>query len=169
MDEYDIQSRRRGSYNRPTRDTPDDAIDHTDPDTLRTLYHDEGLSLAEIAERSTVTHQSISYHFDKHDIERRNRVEASRYASREEYASFGMASNGYELWRDFWDGSRDRMLVHRLLAVAEYGADEVADKVVHHKNNIRWDNRPDNIELMTPSEHAIHHTEEGDFSIVSGE
>jgi len=46
---------------------------------------------------------------------------------------------------------------HRLLAVAEYGLDEIAGKDIHHKNNIPWDNRPENIKPMSPSEHRSHH------------
>jgi len=51
------------------------------------------------------------------------------------------------------------VLVHRLLAVAEYGYENVCDNVIHHKNGIRWDNRPDNIEVMTRSEHSKLHAE----------
>lgn len=49
------------------------------------------------------------------------------------------------------------VLVHRLLAVSEYGIEEVKDKVVHHKNGIKWDNRPDNIEVMNRAEHTKLH------------
>jgi hypothetical protein len=43
------------------------------------------------------------------------------------------------------------------MAMSEYGYDEVKDKVVHHKNDIKWDNRPKNLELMTASEHTTYH------------
>lgn len=51
------------------------------------------------------------------------------------------------------------VLIHRLLAVAEYGYDEVCGNVVHHKNGIKWDNRPSNIEVMTRSDHSKLHAE----------
>lgn len=52
---------------------------------------------------------------------------------------------------------------HRLLAIAKYGFDEVCDKHVHHKNNIPWDNRLENIEVLSPSEHVkLHQSDEYD-------
>lgn len=44
---------------------------HTDPETLRRLYHDEGLTLAEIGERFDRDRATIGHHFEKHGIERR--------------------------------------------------------------------------------------------------
>lgn len=70
------------------------------------------------------------------------------------YAPFGLNPHGYEEWRS---GAIDRVLVHRLLAVAEWGFDAVVGKHVHHKNHIRWDNRPENIEPLDPSEHIRKH------------
>jgi hypothetical protein len=54
--------------------------------------------------------------------------------------------------------------VHRLLAIAEYGTDPVAGNHVHHKNGIKWDNRPTNIEPVNHSEHARKHANKRDRS-----
>ncbi len=51
----------------------------------------------------------------------------------------------------------DTIRVHRLVAVAEYGLNEIDGKHVHHKNGIPWDNRPGNLEPLTPSEHHRLH------------
>ena len=48
----------------------------------------------------------------------------------------------------------DYVPLHRLTAVAEYGIEAVADSVVHHKNGVRFDNRPENLELMSNAEHS---------------
>lgn len=51
--------------------------------------------------------------------------------------------------------------LHRLLAVAEWGFEAVQGRQVHHVNRIPWDNRPENLALLTPSEHSrLHHTED---------
>lgn len=50
-------------------------------------------------------------------------------------------------------------MVHRLMMVAEEGFDALEDKVVHHKNHIPWDNRTENLELMSRAEHSSHHSE----------
>ena len=50
-----------------------------------------------------------------------------------------------------------QVLHHRLLAVAKFGFDAVTGNVVHHRNGISWDNRPENIELMTQTDHIRTH------------
>lgn len=51
----------------------------------------------------------------------------------------------------------EQLLIHRLVAVAEYGFDAVAGKHVHHKNGIRWDNRPENLEPADQKTHMNKH------------
>lgn len=53
-----------------------------------------------------------------------------------------------------------KVQVHRLVAVAEYGFDAVADKVVHHESKHGLDNRPSNIGLMDRSDHSRMHANE---------
>lgn len=161
MERFDIPRRKSGPGNEPTGDEPDNAIDHTDAEVLRDLYIDEGLSLTEIASRSAVTHQTIRHHLIQNGIERRSRKEGVKQAFSDKPAYYMQASNGYRTWKDRQSGRY--MSVHRLLAIAEYGFDAVDGNVVHHKNGVRWDNRPENIEVMTPSEHAKHHVDNGDF------
>jgi hypothetical protein len=48
-------------------------------------------------------------------------------------------------------------MMHRLLAVAEFGLDAIKGKHVHHVNGLRWDNRLDNLEVLTPQEHIRGH------------
>ena len=73
--------------------------------------------------------------------------------------------SGYERWQDKCKASLDAIVrVHRLAAVAWFGFDAVADKHVHHKNGLSWDNREDNLELLTPTEHAETHHEQRDWT-----
>jgi len=50
----------------------------------------------------------------------------------------------------------DYVPIHRLVAVAKYGFDAVENQQVHHRNGVRFDNRPENLGLMSNSEHQRH-------------
>lgn len=52
-------------------------------------------------------------------------------------------------------GSRDRE--HRIIAAQMLGRALFPDEVVHHKNGKRWDNRPENLEVMTNRAHSLMH------------
>jgi hypothetical protein len=57
-----------------------------------------------------------------------------------------------------------QVAVHQLLAIA-MGEDphdvfSNSEYQVHHKNNVPWDNRPSNIELLTAGEHYDKHLRE---------
>jgi ribonucleotide reductase alpha subunit len=54
------------------------------------------------------------------------------------------------------DGRKGKEKLHRLVAGDVMGVDLVGMSV-HHRNGDRYDNRPENLEVMTQSEHATHH------------
>lgn len=67
----------------------------------------------------------------------------------------------HELIRHY-DGESDYVSVHQLVMLRE-GHDPhkifagVDKWHIHHKNKVAWDNRPENLELLTPKEHAKRH------------
>jgi predicted DNA-binding protein YlxM (UPF0122 family) len=137
----------------------DDCIDHTDAETLRRLYWDEGLSMPEIAERSDVKYHSTILHWmEKHGIERREKVPASIEKRRVEYANLRLGKKGHPRWETKYDGGSDTLFVHRLIAVSEWGYESVASNDVHHKNGIPWDNRPENLKIVGHAEHTSIHS-----------
>jgi len=77
---------------------------------------------------------------------------------------FGMSVDGYEIWANRHLDQSNRLFVHRLLAVVKYGFDAVCGKIVHHKNGISFDNRYENIEIMSQEEHVREHFKNGDFN-----
>ncbi|WP_218055090.1 homing endonuclease associated repeat-containing protein [Haloparvum sedimenti] len=72
---------------------------------------------------------------------------------------------GHVVWRQKTSNQKNVSVpVHRLQYVAEHGIDSVSGKHVHHKNGIPWDNRVENLEPMSPSEHSRHHGRGDDVS-----
>ena len=131
---------------------------------LRDLYHRQRLSSRDIAERFGVNKSTILDWMRRNGIERRERAESHRTSMLKKPASLSIHPRGYEYWKTRYNGDAAYVYVHRLLAVAEYGFDEVASNVVHHKNNIEWDNRPENLEVMGRIEHHEEHAKDRDMA-----
>lgn len=135
----------------------------SDKEVLKDLYLDKQMNAVEIAEKFYVNKATILRWLEHHDIQRRdNNVEIMRVHSSKP-ASFKTGFRGYEKWKFKHKDRYIHIPVHRLLAVSEFGLDALDGKVVHHKNGVKWDNRPDNIELLTGSEHSKEHVERGDI------
>jgi len=139
---------------------------YKDADTLRRLYWDEELTQGEIADRFDKNPGTIHYWMEKHGIERRDRLtEISK--SRQKGDRLITDGKGYVCWRY---GRHNSIKIHRLIAVAKYGFDAVADRDVHHVSGVPFDNRRSNITVLTPEEHHRLHAEEqsredgGEFS-----
>lgn len=127
---------------------------YSDKSKLKELYVEKGLSAEEVGERLYGSEHSVLDWLRRHDL-------PVRTASMDKPPHF-RTHQGYEKWSITQQGSSFDVSVHRLLAVAEYGLDAVRNKDVHHKNRIKWDNRPENIELVTTEEHMREHLSEWD-------
>jgi predicted DNA-binding protein YlxM (UPF0122 family) len=121
---------------------------------LKKLYHERDMSQKEIAERKSISTSSVYRHINHFDLKKKRSqwlAESDKYT-----VPYRTNTRGYEVWS--MPGSAGQYSVHRLLAIAEYGIDAVKNKHVHHKNSIKWDNRPKNIELKSPTEHGHEHS-----------
>jgi hypothetical protein len=139
-----------------------------DEERLRRMYWEEEMSSQDIADELGCSYGAVLRWMDKHDIPRRDRLEAShlsgcleaaREARRVDWVPYTI-SNGYEIWRDSATGNE--ISVHQLLAIAN-GADPHDvfrdGMVAHHRSGHRRDNRPENIEVMERGEHTLTHME----------
>jgi len=57
----------------------------------------------------------------------------------------------------FADGKRSTELQHRVVAAKRLGRPLRRDEHAHHDNEIKTDNRPENLEVLTLAEHTRHH------------
>lgn len=161
-DEFDCSRAAIGKWMRrnniPTREggNPPEKTPWRDAELLREWYVEKGLSQREIAEAWGCSQKNIYKWLHRHGIE-------TRPPSRDLPVHYFTHEDGYELWKHDRSDEIHYVRVHRLLAVAEYGFEEVAGKEIHHKNKIKWDNRPENIVPLTVSEHRQVHWDEGDM------
>jgi DNA-binding XRE family transcriptional regulator len=144
--------------------------DYHSQDVLEELYYDEGLTQKEIADKFGVAHQTISRWMNRHGIN--PGIEKGQF-DETNGVNFFTTKEGYEIIAA-WNKEAKKMehvKHHRLLACLSNDLCDVSGKHVHHKNDVKWDNRPANLEIMEPTEHLQRHaqTRENDHLLTAGE
>lgn len=124
-------------------------------------YVDGGCSATEMAKLADCDVMTILTWLDKHGIDRRSHEESASSNTPHFYTS----ERGYEIIGD----TKNQISVHRLVSISHFGTNSVKNKVVHHKNGIPWDNRPENLEIMTNKEHGKLHAEKRRRKILGRE
>ena len=134
--------------------------EYQDEETLRRLYHEEEMTQPEIAEKYDVVKSAICYQMKKYGIKARENADAQRKELRKKPAPLAQ-KDGYRRWSDQYGREKgwkkDVVYVHRLVYVAHHGFEAARDMDIHHKNEMKLDNRPENLEALTRSEHASLH------------
>lgn len=147
-----------GSLNKHRSKSSGHEVPWHNKELLQRRYIERQQSSSEIAKDLGTTKHTICNWLKRHDIETRENTQELRekYQRKLPASRYFHKETGYIYLRS----AEASILEHRLLAVAKYGIEAVKDMDVHHKNNIPWDNRPENIELMDKAEHAKHHRPE---------
>jgi len=138
---FDLEVRKVGSTNEKIRNVD-----------LHELYWEQEMSQSEIAEKCDCSVGLVSIQMDEQDVPVRGGYNG-------EPSIYTGTQQGYQRAYVRDDGETRKFLLHRLIAVAKFGIDEVEDMVVHHKNEVKWDNRPSNLSLMTNEDHSSYHCE----------
>jgi len=132
-----------------------------DKEALERLYHEEMMTLDEIADHFGVSYATIQKWCSKHDIDTRDKKDPSHPPYHTFYRRHDTVGAEYEYVRTSIDGELKLASIHRLVAYAHgiIDAQELFDThiVVHHKSEHGLDNRPDNLERMERGEHMAHH------------
>lgn len=116
-----------------------------------------GLSTREMAEKAGCGQSTISRWMDKLDVDTRDKATAQR----ERYGPpRPRVQNGYVYFRCQCGDSDARAGVHQLVAIAN-GADpykvfsgKTGGWSTHHDNRVRWDNRPENVDVLSVEDHG---------------
>jgi transposase-like protein len=161
---------------------PYEGAKYRDKEWLNEQYWEKERTMPEIADECDCSAETIRRWLNNHDLGTRDQSEATRVEwkgaderRKQQSELFSRLAEERKTIHPFFvtreksgyvyagsadgDGGSEFVALHRLLAVAEYGIEAVKDKHIHHENQIPWDNRPENIEPLTASEHMSLHNE----------
>jgi len=119
------------------------------PNKLKQMHHERDMSVNEIAQELDVSRSVVKTRFERFDIQR------NYHHNRKPGREFFTDSQGYERLCN--------VRHHRILACRDNDPNLVfsgENVEVHHENGVTWDNRPENLEVLTQSEHVYEHWEE---------
>jgi len=131
-------------------------------DVFRREYIENEKSFEELAEEWGCSTTTCSNWLHRHGFDSRWHGGRSK-KNHASYFTLAPRDHAYEVWGV--ETASRLIRVHQLVAIAD-GSDPFEvfdpDTDIHHKNGIPWDNRPGNLGLLTKSEHAKTHYNQGD-------
>jgi len=141
-----------------------------DEETLREEYVHKQRTTYELAEEWGCNASTVNSWVRKYGLDKYSQLPKFTLGSRKDEelpdGKRNLSATREQLFHRDERGSLNRIYHHRLLAVAEWGIDAICGKHVHHQNHIPWDNRAENLTLLTSTEHAQEHCQ---TEMVDGE
>lgn len=135
---------------------------YRDEETLRELHIEQGLNIHEIADKFDTSYKTIWKWMDKLGVE--HNTDYSRCGPDPKYDEKRPHAESYEYVYENVDGQIYIMKIHRLVAYAHgmLDGDELFDydRIVHHKDRNKWVNSPENLEVLSRTEHGLEHVED---------
>jgi len=134
-----------------------------DVEKVERLYHEEGLSQSEIAEKFGTSRSNIQNTMDRNGISKRKSYGDPSHPPHHSLHErknrpIGTCDERVSTWID---GQNRVVKIHRLVAVACGKLDVTdmwnSDMKAHHKSGHGWDNRPENLEVLSQAEHRKEH------------
>lgn len=116
-------------------------------DELKRLFLKDRMTYDELADHFDCSRSTVSRHLRDMGIGEAHRP-----------ARFRTDPKGYEVLAS----STDQMYHHRLLMVAITGLTDLSGYHIHHINGVKWDNRPENIEIVDRETHLRNAREKAD-------
>lgn len=140
MEKHGIERRKHGMH-RP--DAP-----FRKEDELRKEYVEKERPVEELAEEWDISTNTIYKYVREYDLPRVGILPEDKPQSK-----------GYSFVYERVDGKPHYFSIHRLVAYAHGKLNDIfdGDMHVHHKNGVKWHNSPENLEVLTPSEHMKLH------------
>lgn len=121
---------------------------------MRKLY-EEGATLTEVAERFGIDRRTVSRRIRKSGGKIRSRSKRASGTKNSQWrGGHRRTKDGYVL---IYVGVQKYVLEHRMVMERKLGRKLEPHEIVHHINEIRDDNRPENLKLVTTTSHRTEH------------
>lgn len=117
------------------------------PENLVEMYWEQKMTLKEIAAEVGLSTTTVHRRMKDHGISTRGPGPWTTHST------YRTSLEGTEEA----SGSHRTIDIHRLLMVAEHGFSSIRGRDVHHETKIPFDNRPDQLQLLSHSEHTRLH------------